>query len=49
MNQEKTTSVQSVDLYLVSRDLSQAHKKVTVVKPEQVHKMTIISNQKLSS
>ena len=28
------------------RDLSQAEKKVTVVKPEQVHKMTIIFTQK---
>ena len=28
-----------------SRDLSQAEKKVTVVKPEQIYKMTIIFTQ----
>ena len=28
-----------------SRDFSQAEKKVTVVKPEQIHKMTILFTQ----
>ena len=35
-----------LQLTLGARDLSQAEKKVTVVKPEQTHKMTIISTQK---
>ena len=32
-------------LAVESHDLSQAEKKVTVFKPEQIHKMTIIFTQ----
>ena len=34
-----------LQLAVESRDLSQAEKYVTVVKPEQIHKMTIIFTQ----
>ena len=44
------TSLGSLHLFkqlaVESRDLSQAEKKVTVVKPEQIFKMTIIFSQK---
>ena len=38
-----STSVQAVQLAIRSRDLSQAEKKITVAKAEQILKMTTIS------